>query len=267
MAYPGNERVLARSVCKCNNLSGELIVTNLGLAFEKATGFLSTGRTRVHFFTFDEIHNIRIESKGIGSSLLGSVVLAIDHKSQALGSRTNRYHMQKGNAERIIGAIQQTRESESAPKELEDFLLRLIKPEGKANLKVLSTVNQVRRLVAKVRGISTNQLWDSDSFATVRNTVAGLIADGRLDGIINEEHEFVSSAMITRKSVEYQIILDFATILSKLETKGIVLQTLECPSCKGQLEYPKGGNSITCTFCGATIAAIDIFEKFKAFLS
>jgi LSD1 subclass zinc finger protein len=77
----------------------------------------------------------------------------------------------------------------------------------------------------------------------------------------------VLDALITRKSIEYQVMVDFATILSQLENKGIMLQSLECPSCKGQLEYPKEGNSITCKFCGATIAAIDVFEKFKALLS
>ncbi len=267
MEYPGTERVIARASCRSNNLPGDIIVTNLGVSFERSTGFLRTGRMRAHHFTFDEIHNIRLESKGIAGSLTGSVILAIDHRSRTFGTRTTRYHMQKNDANRILRALKYVHERKDAPRQLEMLLLRLIKPHGKVDLRHISTMSNVREVVARVRGINQTQLWDADSFATVRNVVAGLIADGRLDGIINENHEYVPSTMITRKSVEYQIVLDFATILAQLKTKGIVLQSLECPSCKGQLEYPKDGSSTTCTFCGATIAAFDIFEKFKGLLS
>lgn len=261
------EEIILKIRCKCNNLTGDLIVSHKGVSFEKADGFLGTGRKRIHHFSFDDLQNVRIESKGIGHSLIGSVALAIDHRTPALGNRTNRYNMQKGSAEQVIASITGMRQAISAPEELEDFLIRLIKPEGKADLRVMASLKQVRELVAYTRGIRASELWDADSFSTIRNSVASLIADGRLDGIIDESDHYVSSVMITRKSIQYQVVIDFASLFGQLENKGIILQSLDCPSCAGKIDYPKNGASINCRYCGATIQAIDIFEKFKGLLT
>lgn len=94
-----------------------------------------------------------------------------------------------------------------------------------------------------------------------------MIVDGKLDGIINEDGKYTSSVLVTRKTVHYQVVIDFASLLKQLESKGIVLQSLDGPSCKSKLEYPKDGSRLNCQYCGATIEAMDIFEKFKGLLS
>ena len=107
---------------------------------------------------------------------------------------------------------------------------------------------------------------DNQVFNRVKETVVHLISRGDLDGIITDENRYVSNVMLARKTVQYQVVVDFASISSQLENKGIVLQTLECPSCNGKLEYPKNGDEIVCQFCGASVHAVDIFKKFKDLL-
>ncbi|MFW9964725.1 MAG: hypothetical protein ACFFCX_14250 [Candidatus Sifarchaeia archaeon] len=261
-----NEEVILKVSCRCNNLTGDLLVTNHGVSFEKTSGFLGSGRTRIHHFSFDDLENVRIESKGIIGSIGGGVSLAIDHRSQAWGNRINRYHMGKRQAEQVISAINQMRVYLDAPEQLENAVLMMVKPEGEADIKIISGRPLIREKVAHLKGKNTSELYDSDVYPIVRRVVAKLIADGKLDGIITEEGKYVSSAMVTRKTVQYQVVLDFATLLSQLENKGIILQSLDCPSCSGKLEYPKDGSSFNCKYCGATVKAIDVFEKFKALL-
>jgi len=72
--------------------------------------------------------------------------------------------------------------------------------------------------------------------------------------------------MLARKTVQCQVVLDFHSIYSQLENKGIVLQTLERPSCNSKFEYPKEGDTVVCQFCGAAVHAVDVFKKFKDLL-
>ncbi|MHA1905727.1 MAG: hypothetical protein ACW98Y_00375 [Candidatus Thorarchaeota archaeon] len=261
------EKEIVRVGCKCSNLNGDFVVSSQGAAFEKSTGLLGSGRTRIHHYSFEDLKNIRIESTGIGGSLMGNVALSLDHYSAAMGNRTVRYQMQKVHAERVIHAIRQMTTFISTPAKLEDELLKMIKPVGEANLREIAEDRNIRNLVAIVRRTKVTDLWGEDAFATVKDTVSKLIADGKLDGIITDGEKYTSSVMITRKTVQYQVVIDFTTLFKQLENKGIVLQTLDCPSCNGKLEYPKDGSSLSCNFCGATIQAVDVFEKFKGLLT
>ncbi len=58
-----------------------------------------------------------------------------------------------------------------------------------------------------------------------------------------------------------QIVVDFARIIEAARGRGIVLDTVECPNCKGSLSLPREGDNFQCQYCGKLIHATDIFEK------
>ena len=57
------------------------------------------------------------------------------------------------------------------------------------------------------------------------------------------------------------IVVDFARIVEAARGRGIILDTVECPNCKGSVSLPNEGDSFQCKFCGKLIHATDIFEK------
>src|SRR3990170_5659543 len=59
------------------------------------------------------------------------------------------------------------------------------------------------------------------------------------------------------------VIVDFARILEAARGRGIILDTIECPSCKASISLPGSGDTFQCEYCGKTIRATDIFEKLK----
>jgi len=64
-------------------------------------------------------------------------------------------------------------------------------------------------------------------------------------------------------------VVDFGRLLTALEKKGIMLQTIECPNCGGKLtisEVPKKEEIVECRHCGKPILAMNVFEKFKDIL-
>ena len=152
------------------------------------------------------------------------------------------------------------------PEETESLILSLIKPKGEADLLEIAKNPKLRLLVAQLHRVPNEKIPDNQVFKTVKDIVIHLISRGDLDGIITDENRYISNAMLARKTVQYQVVVDFASIYSQLENKGIMLQTLECPSCNGKLEYPKNGEEITCQFCGAAVHAVDVFKKFKDLL-
>ena len=59
------------------------------------------------------------------------------------------------------------------------------------------------------------------------------------------------------------IIVDFARILEAARGRGIILDTIECPSCKASISLLGSGDTFQCEYCGKSIRATDIFEKLK----
>jgi hypothetical protein len=59
------------------------------------------------------------------------------------------------------------------------------------------------------------------------------------------------------------VIVDFARILEAARGRGIMLDTIECPSCKATVSLPSSGDTLQCEYCGKSIRATDIFEKLK----
>ena len=237
------------------------MITDKGVVFIKYEGALVRRGQRIHDFPFEDIKGIRIEKKGLfGNSI------AIDSSSLAWGNRTYNYGCSESEAKIFLAMFENQKLLLKTPEEIETAILSLVKPKGEADLMEVSKNQKVRSLVARLHGMDAYKIPDIQAFKAVRDIIVKLIARGDLDGIITEENRYVSNVILARKSVQYQVVLDFASIHAQLENKGIVLQTLECPSCNGNLEYPKDGDVINCQFCGATVHAVDVFKKFKDLL-
>ena len=256
-----DEKVVHIMGCNYQKFTGELVLTNNGVVFLRATGVFKTGRERLHYFGFEDLQGIRIEKKG----LLGACI-AIDHRSLAWGNRTFRYSCSESDARLFLTAVEKQKLQLKTPGEIGSLILSLVKPKGEADLREVAKNGKVRSLIARLRNIDPGRIPDTEAFNFVRDIVVSLISKGSLDGIITDENRYISNVMMVRKTVQYQVVLDFHSIYSQLENKGIVLQVLECPSCSGKLEYPKEGDTVVCQFCGATVHAVDVFKKFKDLL-
>jgi len=256
-----DERVFYRTKSTFQNINGELIITDKGIVFLKSAGFLGKGRERLHYFGFDDIHGIRSEKKGLFKHYI-----ALDHRSLSWGNRTYRYSCSQQDVSAFLSAVQLQKSYLKIPEEIESVILSMIKPKGEADLLEISKNPKVGSLIARLHRINQGKISDTQVFKQVKDVVIRLISKGDLDGIITDENRYVSNVILSRKTVQYQVVVDFASIFSQLENKGIVLQNLECPSCNGKLEYPKNGDVITCQFCGASVHAVDVFKKFKNLL-
>jgi DNA-directed RNA polymerase subunit RPC12/RpoP len=62
----------------------------------------------------------------------------------------------------------------------------------------------------------------------------------------------------------------FEHLLNVLRERGIVLEKIECPHCGGTInvsEVPKREEMLQCKYCGKSILAINVFQKYKDLLS
>jgi len=69
-----------------------------------------------------------------------------------------------------------------------------------------------------------------------------------------------------RSRTTIQVTIDFASLKSMISEKGLLLQVIECPNCKGKVPLPQTGNVTKCEHCGKDVYAVDVFEKFKGML-
>ena len=246
-------------------LKGELVITQDKVVFLESTGIFKTGKRRHHAFPLVNISGVRIESRGITGALSGEVFIAFDYRVPE-GTRTERYSCYKGDAERIHNRINTHLESSEAFHKFRNELVRLIKPKGEANLVEIATMPSILQTVSKMKKMPVSMLAKPKIDELVRDAVHSLISEGLLDGIVDDDGKYSSSLMLSRKTVQYQVSIDFTSLFSQLKNKGIILETVECPSCKGKLEYPNSGSIITCKYCGSTVTAVDILERFKGLL-
>jgi ribosomal protein S27E len=66
-----------------------------------------------------------------------------------------------------------------------------------------------------------------------------------------------------KKKDKVHVMLDFSFLKTIMEKGGLVMQVLKCPECGATVDFPKSGNETTCSHCGKTIHAQDVFEKIK----
>lgn len=246
-------------------LGGEVILTQKGVVFLEAAGLFHTSRRRHHSYPFDQILGVRIESRGITGALSGEAFLAID-VSTAAGAKTYKYSCHRGDAERLCGRISGLIQRKQVSEELKKELLRLVKPKGEADLREIARFPSVRTLAARFWNRPPASLQDESVIALVVDLARLLISEGLMDGIIDASGKWASSIMLSRKSVQFHVTIDFTSLLAQLKNKGILVQSIECPSCHGMLDCPDSGSTFKCKYCNATVHAMDLFEKFKGLL-
>ena len=243
--------------------SGELVLTDGGIIFLEFKGIISTKRVRLHSYDYDSIKGVRLESRGITGALSGQefIVLDIDLPSRQL---TVKYSCDKNACSNILSSLENRISFRSYSAKFHRELLHHLKPTTEASLKQISELSSIREILNVVLG---REFANPDTYLkAVIDKTRALISEGLLDGIIDEAGNYVSRISLERKSVQYQVSIDFSSIFTQLKGKGIVLESLECPSCKGKLDYPDSGSIVSCSFCGSNVSAIDVFEKFKALL-
>lgn len=244
--------------------TGELVLTEELVIFLATTGMLKTGRERAHIIPIDCITGLREESKGISlGSLLGKVNLIVAVESSE-GEDELVYVCSKEDSQRFVQETDRFRKMGDASLLFDNRALQLVKTREEVSLEELSKDVELQKSLAKARG----EIQDSspeDVLEILQRVVANYITEGDLDGVL-ENKIYISNAKLARKTVQYQVTIDFTSLFSQLKNKGIILQKIECPSCSGELALPEGGASIVCKFCDSTVHATDIFEKFKALL-
>ncbi|MHA2210335.1 MAG: PH domain-containing protein [Candidatus Thorarchaeota archaeon] len=245
--------------------SGELVITQKGIVFIEMTGAFRSSRKRTHSIIYDDIQSISVETRGMTGAVSGGVHLAVAFSSPR-GTMRTRFKLHKTKAEKILRAVKRMQKKLKTPGELRSTITRLVKPKGEVSLHDVAKNASLRKLIIQATGVRSGILSEAKAFEKTTAIVESLIADGELDGIVTDDGMYISNTMLARKSVQYQVVIDFTSLFSQLETKGIVLQTIECPSCGGKLDYPESGSVVQCKFCDSTVSAVDLFEKFKSLL-
>ena len=245
------------------SVKGKLVLTQKGLVFLEAKGLLKRAFSRQHSYFFDQITSVRTESRGLTGNLTGQGFLVVDFENSE-GKWTIKYSCQKQLTERFAQKLQVTTKWRTALKHLRRELQTIVKSRKEIDIREIAGMASLKKIFAEVLGES--QPSENKCFNLVREEIQTLISDGLLHGLIDSSGKYVSQTILSRQSVQYQVSIDFTNLYSQLKTKGIVLETIECPSCKGALEYPDSGSVLSCRYCGATVSAVDVFEKFRGLL-
>lgn len=249
-------------VSKEDFVLGKIVLTQKGVVFLATKGILKTTRLRQHAYTYDVIRSVRIETRGVVGSLVGEdfIIIAI----QASGRYQElRYSLKRDDCTRLYKILNSYIQLGKAELEVQKAVFKFTKPRVEVSLDEIIRDFNVRKAVTDLIGDHPD--FDSLAKQVVINTLQTLITEGQLDGLLTDR-KYVSKLSLSQRSIQYQVTIDFASLFSKLKTKGVVLESLECPSCKGKLQYPKSGNIVTCKYCGSNVTAIDLFEKFKSLL-
>ena len=242
---------------------GILVLTQNGVVFIEVKGHLTVKFVRHHSYDYDSIKAVRTESRGITGSLTGEEFLVIDIDDPG-NAMTLKYSCKRENCFHFRKLITDKLALRSSIGQFEKEVIRQVKPVAEVDLREVARTSAVRTSLAKI--LNRTNLTETIVLNAVIDKVRSLIAEGMLDGVIDSSGRYTSSLTLSRKSVQYQVAIDFNSIFTQLKGKGIVLESLECPSCKGALLYPEAGSVVTCSFCGATVTAVDVLEKFKGLL-
>jgi len=66
---------------------------------------------------------------------------------------------------------------------------------------------------------------------------------------------------------ERPAIIDFTALKDIIERGGVATFVPRCPQCGASVQLPESGESVKCSYCGATIYAKDVLERLKDLIS
>jgi hypothetical protein len=279
---------------------GDLVLTDKGVTFLKIKGMLGQGRERLHQFDFDEIRHIRTKKKKSGIFRHGIV---IGQQSKSLENQTYHYSCEEHKAALFLALFERQKLRLKTPEEtsstiqslstikrnadllkvaknpklrpyfssytlekIETEILSELKHRFEVDLTQVAMNKQIHSLVALLHKSDPKKIPKDQVYHTITDLAAHLISRGEIDGKITEVGRYISNKALARIKVPFEELADFETIFAQLKEKGLLIWTLECPTCFRRIKYPKKGKEITCQFCESPIRAIDVFKKVKDLL-
>lgn len=69
-----------------------------------------------------------------------------------------------------------------------------------------------------------------------------------------------------KKRAMIKVSFDFDELRALLEKKSISAESIDCPFCGAQVEFPKEGQVSVCEYCRRDIHVIDVFQKIRDLL-
>jgi len=126
----------------------------------------------------------------------------------------------------------------------------------------LQSIHEIERRLAlkQLAPDSMRKLW-SNQISELENQNWQIVVDVRKKAA--ELADSIGKHVLTVHHIDFQGLID------ALKNKGIVLERLECPRCGGLLqvsEVPKKEEMLQCKYCGSSILAMNLYEKFKEIL-
>jgi hypothetical protein len=295
-----DESVVHSIRCTYENSWGDLVLTNKSIVFLKIKGMLGHGRERLHQLDYDDIDLSRTKKKKSGIFRHGIV---LGNHSKSIENQAHYYSCEEYKAVLFLALFERQKlllktpeESSSTIQSLSKFkrdgdllkvaknpkmkpyvstfflekteaaILNLLRHRSEVDLYEVATNKEVHSLIARLHWYDPRQIPKDQVYYTVNDIVAHLILRRDLDGIITDVGSYISNKALARIKVPFEELADYETIFTLLKEKGLLIWTLECPSCFRRIKYPKKGKEITCQFCESPIRAIDVFKKFKDLL-
>lgn len=185
---------------------GEVVLTQKGLVFIETRGMFSVKHVRHHAYDYDSIKAVRTESRGITGSLTGEEFLVIDIEDPG-NSLTLKYSCKKDDCTRIKRTIADRLTLKSSMEQFEKELVRQIKPAAEIDLNEVAKTESVRSILTRV--LNTPFPDDDIVLNAVIDKVRSFIADGVLEGVIDNSGMYTSKLSLSRKSVQYRVAIDF----------------------------------------------------------
>lgn len=127
--------------------------------------------------------------------------------------------------------------------------------EVKKGRKKRATLEVWANLKGWKEGYQFSNMCDLDSHTLA---MVGPTDTGRLDESLKQMVQARKAYVEAGVRNDDAHLTDFSTLRDQLMRLGIVLKTLKCPNCGGDVEAPLSGMSVVCKYCGSQILASQI---------
>lgn len=83
------------------------------------------------------------------------------------------------------------------------------------------------------------------------------------DRLAEMERERQAEMERERTFVTKHVVIDFSSLRDVIARDGMVVQPITCPSCGKGMQIPSSGQIVTCSYCGTSLKAVDVYEELK----
>jgi NADH pyrophosphatase NudC (nudix superfamily) len=276
-----NEKAVLQEKCRLvvgsMQRDGALILSDQDrIVFVRTRGTLTKTYKVIHFCQVRYVRNVRLEPKFLGKETLVVEWVDVDEGGALREYRYQGLSDPEAWRTQIISRMQQTSQDTAY---MQTFLASLSSKEVVPLTELAEIIAasgsfacpQCNVQITKhIRYCGNCGSPVAEPLLTItKRLTMNLIHDGTVNGIIDDEKgAYVSRTKLARETVikEYKIQVDFQSLKTQLESKGLLLQVLECPHCGGKVNVPTSGDFTQCQHCNRNIYAVDILDKFKSLL-